>query len=1090
MMLRDRNRVPQVTTARLGGPHERPGSLIGRRLELSWLRGRLDLATRGYPHLVLVEGEAGIGKTRLVLELVDEARRAATTVVRGRCYEHLDLAYLPLRESLFAALAQSIAGQPGRESDRSLLERVSAAVPRNEVQADEADAAERTRQLLTLTRLVIDFAQSAPTIVFVDDLDWADDATVDLLRHLLFRFDDEDVALLLLATTRADPHARAAEGVAKLQAELRSATLSLHPLSEMEATELAREQRVGMPVAQARQFAVAADGNPLLIEALTRRAPTGPGTRSATVGTGHPMTSAIEARLDALRNETRQLVRVAAFLVPDCTPSLLAEVTELEPIALRTARNEAVEQGVLTDDGIAFAFAHPLYAHIAYAQTTIPARRAIHARAASTLLAHRDEGIAVDVRAIAHHLAGAGEDADPVVVAEYARRAGDEALAITAWGEAAGHYETALASASRDADPQMLADLHRLAGLSLRGNLELARAVGHFDAAIQCLGPNGDDEALADLQMWRIRCGIGTHELLDVVRDREPLEGLVAAIEVTNPSLAAEALVELSQSYWVDSQMDQSEKAARRAMAVATGCGNHEAHARAAMSLSVPQWARYEVRQSLASLEDGASEALLSGDHSSLAGGPAFRVPLVLAWLGRLDDSEARAHECCVRAEHINYPLEEGLPLAALALVAVVRGDFDRAEHHAHRALLVQRLSGYHWAAGLFLPALFSACVARGRYEAASDALDTWSETANATELTTIALLRRYAAAFERGLSVQGDRLPPLPRTPMVGADTWAAAHIEIARREGPTVDVQRAHDLLGEMERRGGLVASGLGALVPRLRGVAADLLGHEDAAIAVLRHAIRVARKLRAEPEHARALVDVAMILSRHGERREAFALVDDAIERFDRLGMVPDAERARQFGGDGIPRAARREPGRAATGATTARSVILFTDVVESTRLTEELGIVRYRERARLIEHMITSSFGAHGGTIVSGINLGDGFIGLFPMIENAIAAARQCALEAGSTGLHLHLGLHAGEIIVDGPRIYGGPVNYAARVCSLTGPDEILVSVVIREAATGLPGVAFVDRGQHSLKGIAGPQRLYALVLPDALEVESR
>ena len=325
----------------------------------------------------------------------------------------------------------------------------------------------------------------------------------------------------------------------------------------------------------------------------------------------------------------------------------------------------------------------------------------------------------------------------------------------------------------------------------------------------------------------------------------------------------------------------------------------------------------------------------------------------------------------------------------------------------------------------------------------------------------------------------------------MVGADIWAVAQIEIGRREGSAVDVPCRP--LDEMERRGGLVVNGLGALVPRLRGVAVDLLGREDDAITVLRHAITVAQELRAEPEHARALVDVAMILLRRGERREAFALLDDAIERFDGLGMVPDAERARGFGGDGIPWPARRQPGRAGhadAGATAARSVILFSDVVESTRLTEELGTARYRERARRIEELITSSFSAHGGTIVSGINLGDGFIGLFPAIDSAIAAARQCASEAGSTGLHLHLALHAGEIIVDGPRIYGGPVNYAARLCSLTGPDEILVSDAIRESATGLPGVAFVDRGEQSLKGIAGPQRVYALVQPEALESEQR
>src|SRR5207249_3657038 len=81
---------------------------------------------------------------------------------------------------------------------------------------------------------------------------------------------------------------------------------------------------------------------------------------------------------------------------------------------------------------------------------------------------------------------------------------------------------------------------------------------------------------------------------------------------------------------------------------------------------------------------------------------------------GRFDDAEARALEACALAERINYPLEKGLPLAALTQLAVHRGDFDAAERQAHEALLIQRLTDYHWAAGLFLPAVMSAYVARG----------------------------------------------------------------------------------------------------------------------------------------------------------------------------------------------------------------------------------------------------------------------------------------------------------------------------------------------------------------------------------------
>jgi class 3 adenylate cyclase len=353
----------------------------------------------------------------------------------------------------------------------------------------------------------------------------------------------------------------------------------------------------------------------------------------------------------------------------------------------------------------------------------------------------------------------------------------------------------------------------------------------------------------------------------------------------------------------------------------------------------------------------------------------------------------------------------------------------------------------------------------------------------------TIALFRRYAAALERGFPAEGERLPGLPRNAMVGADTWAAVHVELARLEGSGVDVRRAHDLLAEVERRGGCVIGGLGLLVSRVRGVAADLLGQEDDALVALQRAMTTAQTLGAEPEHARALVDVAVILLRRGERRDAFANLDDARARFERLGMSPDVERAEYLGSDGFARATGTQQSiarQAPEAATTANAVILFSDVVDSTRQTEELGTARYRERARGVEELVTATIAAHGGTIVSGINLGDGFIGLFPSIDRAVVAARQCARGTSATGLHLHLALHSGEIVVDGHRIYGSPVNYAARLCDMTGPDEILVSDTIRERASGLPDVAFLDRGEHAFKGFAEPQRAYALVEPQIFE----
>ena len=242
---------------------------------------------------------------------------------------------------------------------------------------------------------------------------------------------------------------------------------------------------------------------------------------------------------------------------------------------------------------------------------------------------------------------------------------------------------------------------------------------------------------------------------------------------------------------------------------------------------------RYGLAASAESLEQGLVQARDAGDESALVG-PLFRLSLVLTWLGRFDEAEAMADESCALADHLNYPLELGLPLTALAQLAIARGDFDGAEHHIHQALLIQRLSGYDWAAGLYLPALVSACVARGRYQSAHDALDVWTETASRIERSAITLFRAYVDALDAHLAPDDEPLPKLPRTLVVGTDAWAVAVVEVACSGGSAVDVRTAHDLLAEADARGGVLTSSLVALVPRVLGVAADLLGDEAEAIA----------------------------------------------------------------------------------------------------------------------------------------------------------------------------------------------------------------------------------------------------------------
>ena len=385
-----RCRCPSLVRSGEAYAHPVSSALIGRRAELSWLRARVDVALGGFGHLVIVEGESGIGKTRLAQEALDHARRRRASVLRGRCYDHLDLPYLPLRDSLFVAIADAAASP----ADRDVLERVRAdALEPSTTDAPEVIERERTRTLLALTNLVLGYARTTPTVVFVDDVDWADAATIDLLRHLMFRLDDEHVPLLVLATSRADPTARAAEGVARLRSEPRTAVVHLNPLTRLEATELARERQPGCPIDRARNLATASGGNPLLVEALVRDEGSSPGLLGA--APTHPMMAAVGATLDSLSRPAARVVLATAVLGPDAERAAVLTLSETSDAAIV----EAIDAGVLVEDGTTLGFSHPIYAHTAYARASSATRRDQHVRAATVV--HEE-------RAIAHHLVAGG----------------------------------------------------------------------------------------------------------------------------------------------------------------------------------------------------------------------------------------------------------------------------------------------------------------------------------------------------------------------------------------------------------------------------------------------------------------------------------------------------------------------------------------------------------------------------------------------------------------------------------------------------------------------------------------------------------
>ncbi|MDP9237595.1 MAG: adenylate/guanylate cyclase domain-containing protein [Chloroflexota bacterium] len=157
----------------------------------------------------------------------------------------------------------------------------------------------------------------------------------------------------------------------------------------------------------------------------------------------------------------------------------------------------------------------------------------------------------------------------------------------------------------------------------------------------------------------------------------------------------------------------------------------------------------------------------------------------------------------------------------------------------------------------------------------------------------------------------------------------------------------------------------------------------------------------------------------------------------------------------------------------------ALILFADIVDSTALTERLGDAAFRSAARILDDRMRTAIRVAGGSAIEGKLLGDGVLAVFTSAANAIDAALACARACDGTGLQLHLGLHAGDVIREEGNVFGGAVNIASRISALSAPGEVLVSRTVADLARTSAGVVFEDRGEHALKGVGDAVRVYAV-----------
>jgi DNA-binding CsgD family transcriptional regulator/tetratricopeptide (TPR) repeat protein len=360
-------------------PSIAPGTLLGRERELTQLTGLLRQLMRGTGAAVLIEGEPGIGKSTLVKALVAEATAPqafdAVPQVFWGTGDELSQG-LPLSPFLDALKVRS----PGASARRNAI----AALLRGESATDRG--ADVTSALAEqLLALVTDECAQQPVILVIDDVQWADQASIALWGRLA-RLAPQ-VALLLVGVLRPVPQR---DDLLKLRRAQNDATLiELAPLADDAVADLVAALAGGKPDAPLLRLANGAAGNPFyvteLIDALTRN-----GNVTVTAGTAQlagavapnalprSLTAAIANRLGFVPGPVREMLKAAAllgvrFAVPDLATVLDRSVLDLAP-----AVEEAQTVGVLTESGTDLAFRHPLIHTALYDEMSLAMRRALH----------------------------------------------------------------------------------------------------------------------------------------------------------------------------------------------------------------------------------------------------------------------------------------------------------------------------------------------------------------------------------------------------------------------------------------------------------------------------------------------------------------------------------------------------------------------------------------------------------------------------------------------------------------------------------------------------------------------------------------
>jgi DNA-binding SARP family transcriptional activator/predicted ATPase len=641
---------PEAAAA-LAAPPAPVYPLVGRQREWKALRRAWQATRAGRRQLLVIRGEAGIGKTRLAEELVDWCRSRGCAVATARCYgSDRGLAYAPvaawLRHDAIRGASASLDGVWLAEVSRLLPEllhmRPDVAAPPSELENWQ-----RFRLFEALSRI---FDGLAPLLLVMDDLQWADADTLDWL-HFFLRSTVE-TPCLIVATIRTEEESDNRALGSLLQDMERIERLTTVPLGPL---DLAATAQLAAHVAEhpldategARTFHQT-EGHPLFIIEQGRME-TGGGEGEAL---SPRVQAVVAARLARLSDEARSVAECAAAIGRDFTFDILAQVSDLEEDAVVRAVDELWRRQIVrVQADERWDFGHDRIREVAYHSIGPARRRLIHRRIAQAL--ERSFGADLDgvSGSIAAHLERGGQAARSV---PYLERAAQVAMRVSAYEEAIRCLTHALSLVDRMPAGGDRNERELMLRAALSGSLTSARgyAAPEVQQNLERLVTLSSSERPGDVPV-RWLWGLWTvHYMLGDLKSARALSEQAVAASRQDPS---------------------------------TRCEAHHAMGGSLTSVGELEAARGHFEGALAEYDERRPQRSAFGSDLGVFTHGWYAHALWL--LGEPDAARAHAEEAIALARRLDHVYSETLALAYGALTYQLRGDLARVSECARAVI-------------------------------------------------------------------------------------------------------------------------------------------------------------------------------------------------------------------------------------------------------------------------------------------------------------------------------------------------------------------------------------------------------------------